>query len=58
MRKPRLNSCKSVVDSFERSPNPWRFTMTRFGCDMASEIVHIVKRQVNNRVAIRRALRL
>jgi hypothetical protein len=48
IRKPSLNMCKSVVHSFERSPHPWLFTMIRFGCDMAGEIVHIVERQMNN----------
>jgi hypothetical protein len=48
IRKPSLNMCKSVVHSFERSPHPWLFTMIRFGCDMACQIVHIVERQVHN----------
>lgn len=40
--------CKSLVHDFERSPHPWLFTMIRFGCDVAGEIVHIVERQVND----------
>ena len=48
IRNPSLNSCKSVVHGFERSPHPWLFTLIRFSSDVAGEIVQVVERQVSN----------